>query len=159
MSNEGETPPPLRESDDEEEREWTEEEARETPVPEYRCLWCKIPMDEWGEDTRTVELGTVEVLCSHCHEDIRFYKRFLTVQIAAHDGFGPEVRRLMGKHFNNMAEDMEEIFPGDKDAFLQPPRNTNAHGRRYEHEAGPPGGLNTDPDKADGDDFTRGPDS
>ena len=151
MSTDEDGPRPLRETDDEESREWDEAEARETPVPEYRCLWCKIPMDEWGEDVRCVEVGTEgEVLCSECRKDLRYYKRFLTVQIAAHDGFGPEVRRLMGKHFKNMAEDMEDLFPGDKDAFLQPPRNSNAHGRHYEH------GVSADPDDVDGEDFTRG---
>jgi hypothetical protein len=145
----GEEGPPLRTTDDEEGKEWEEQEARETPVPKYRCLWCKIPMDEWAEETESVEVETGEVLCSECIMDLRYYKRFLTVQIAAHDGFGPEVRRLMGKHFNNMAEDMEELFPDDKDAFLQPPRNSNAHGRSYEH------GVSADPDDEDTD-FTRG---
>ena len=122
---------------DEETHEWTDKEAEETPVEWGRCLWCKIPKEEWAEDVEaiTVEDGKVtETLCSSCRTDLRLYKRVYSVQVCAHDGFGPEAKRVIGRHFSAMLEEVEEVMDAEDAAMLRPPMDSNAaKGRHPSH--------------------------
>lgn len=129
--------------------EWSVDEARETPVEDYRCVFCKVPMAEWGEDMEAHEIGTTdESLCGECLRDLRYYKRVLSVLIVAHDGFGPAVRQAVDRHFRNLMEEVRDLTdtPADED-ILRPPHDSNARGRgpsQGKHEAVEPGVLMVD---------------
>lgn len=113
--------------DKEESGEWTETEARETPVPDYRCVWCKLPRAEWDESVPAHELDTGEALCGTCLRDLRYYKRVLSVQIVAHDGFGPAVKQAIDRHLRNLMEEVRELTdtPPDEE-IIRPPMDSNA---------------------------------
>lgn len=122
---------------DEDTHDWTDKEAAETPVEYGRCMWCKIPREEWDEDVEalTVDgMGDTETLCSSCRTDLRLYKRVYSVQVCAHDGFGPEAKRVIGRHFSAMLKEVEEVMDAEDAAMLRPPMDSNAaKGRRPSH--------------------------
>lgn len=122
---------------DEDGGEWSDQEAEEIPVEHGRCVWCKIPQEEWAEDVEAVTVDdgdSTETLCSSCHTDLRLYKRVYSVQVVAHDGFGPEAKRVIGRHFSAMLEEIEEVMGEDGAAMLRPPVDSNAaKGRDLSH--------------------------
>lgn len=110
--------------------DWDEKDAEETEVSDLRCVWCKIHMEEWPDDLRAREIDTGEVLCENCLKDLRRYKRILSVQIVAHDGFGPAVRQAIDRHLKDMLEEVRELTGADPDEdIIRPPMDSNAHGR------------------------------
>lgn len=130
----------------EEGREWSDEEAKQTPVDPERCVFCKVPRHEWDPEVVGYPVegpDGSEVICSSCHTDLRLYKRVYSVLVLAHDGFGPEAKRVIGRHFNRMLEEIEALMPEDEEATLRPPTDSNAaKGRDPTH-------ANVDADEAE----------
>lgn len=117
--------------------DWDQQEARETTVPNDRCVWCKLPQDEWDEEIEAVPVGEEEIVCSNCLGDLREYGRYEKLQISVSSAFGPAVRIIVLDYLEELASELSDRFPDDPDIYYLTTELSNAKGtENLEHDDG-----------------------
>jgi len=109
--------------------DWTQQDARQTPVDSDKCLFCKTPRSDWNDDVTPVSVGGGEVLCSNCLGDLRMYNRYQMVMSFASGGFGPDAKQIIQQHFEQAREELVEKHPDDAAMFPVATTRSDAEGR------------------------------
>ena len=103
--------------------DWTDADARTTPVDRDRCLWCKHPPD----DDR-IELDTGESLCGECAGDLREFKRSVFIDFLVAASLRPSVRAAVLDEWQDVQSVLARWHRDDQTLRPLPTRVS------YEHE-------------------------
>lgn len=109
--------------------DWTKPDARTTPVPTTKCLFCKKPRDKWDTDVTPTSVGGGEVLCSTCLGDLRMYGRYQYVMAFASGAFGDTAEEIIKKHWENARNELLDSHPDDAAMFPVATVESDAEGR------------------------------
>jgi len=109
--------------------DWTQQDARQTPVDSDKCLFCKIPRDDWDTDVSPVLVGGGEVLCSNCLGDLRQYQRYQYIMTFVSGGFAPGAKHIIHQHFEEARDEVVNQYPDDAGMFPIPTQKSDAEGQ------------------------------
>ncbi len=116
--------------------EWEQESARQTPVDDNHCVWCKLPQEEWDDGVEAVSVGDEEVICSNCLGDLRAWERYEKVVTQVSSAYGPAMRAIVRDYMEELIQELTERFPDDPDFYFMPTYQSNAAGKKEAPEPG-----------------------
>lgn len=87
--------------------DWTEDDARSTPVNGDRCLWCKCSPVE-----NPTRLASGEILCGACLGDLREWKRTRYVDLLVSSSLQPSTRAALLEEWSAVQDTLVEIQAG-----------------------------------------------